>query len=105
MNWFFKSEFERLKKDKTLEKHLNIVPLTVLTIAELEQLEPYLKETPFHIHIDRWLAQFDNEDHLGFGAYLQLLETNEYRPHQFMEEQFEQIKTDLQEYFASHGAE
>ena len=101
MNWFFKSEFERLKKDKLLMKHLNIVPLTVLTIAELEQLEPYIKETPFQIHIDRWFAQFGNQDHLGFGAYLQFLEKNEYCPHEFMEEQFEQIKTDLQVYFTS----
>ncbi len=101
MNWLLKSEFRRFVENKRLKEPLKIMPLTVLTIAELEQLEPYLVDTSFCLHLERWIAQFGNEDHLGFGAYLQFLEKNAYRPHQFIEQQFEQIKTEFLEYFSS----
>ena len=103
MNWLLKSEFQRLVENKVLKESVEITPLTVLTIAELEQLEPYLFDTSFHVHLHKWITQFGNKDHLGFGAYLQLLEKNSYRPHQFMEQKFEQIKTEFLEYFSSHG--
>jgi hypothetical protein len=103
MNWLLKSEFQRLVENKALKESVEIMPLTVLTIAELEQLEPYLFDTSFYIHLHKWITQFGNKDHLGFGAYLQLLEKNAYRPHQFMEQQFEKIKTEFLEYFSSHG--
>ena len=45
------------------------MPLTVLTIDHLEQLEPCLNDTPFYTHLDRWLQQFERNPVRGFGEY------------------------------------
>ena len=52
MNRFLDSEFQRLVTYNDLQEHLEIMPLTVLTIENLESLEPYLSDTPFHAHLD-----------------------------------------------------
>ena len=56
LNQFLDSEFQRLVADNDLEDHLKIMPLTVLTIEDLEFLEPYLRDTPFHAHLDKWIT-------------------------------------------------
>ena len=73
MNWFLDSEFQRMVKREHLQNHLEIMPLTVLTITDLEFLEPYLSDIPFHVHLDEWIAQFKKEPHLGFNVYLNSL--------------------------------
>ncbi len=57
MNRFLDSEFQRFVTFNDLEEHLEIMPLTVLTIEDLENLEPYLSDTPFHVHLDQWITQ------------------------------------------------
>ena len=56
MNRFLDSEFQRLVTYNDLQEHLEIMPLTVLTIENLESLEPYLSDTPFHAHLDDWIT-------------------------------------------------
>lgn len=103
MNWFLNSEFQRLVKKNDLKKHLEVKPLTVLTTADLEQLEPYLKETPFYNHLDKWLVQFQNADHLSFSAYLRSPSAGMPRKNLFVKQQLCQIKTEILGYFSSQG--
>ena len=56
MNWFLNLEFQRLMEDVHREEDLDIKPLTVLTIEDLESLEPYLNHTPFHVYLDKWVS-------------------------------------------------
>ena len=67
MNWFLNSEFQRFVKNNALQKHLEIMPLTVLTVEELEELEPWLNDTPFYTHLDRWLEQFNQNNVRGLA--------------------------------------
>ena len=62
LNWFLNSEFQRFVQPNDLEDYLEIMPLTVLTIEDLEFLEPYLRDTPFHAHLDKWITQFFNRN-------------------------------------------
>ena len=57
MNRFLDSEFQRLATYNDLQAHLEIMPLTILTIEDLESLEPYLSDTP---HSIRSLRRLDN---------------------------------------------
>ena len=103
MNWFLDSEFQRMVKQDNLEKHLEIMPLTVLTITDLEFLEPYLGDTPFYAHLDEWIAQFEREPHLGFNAYLYSLMGERYRENLFMNQEFKRIISDTMNYLSARG--
>ena len=46
MNWFLDLEFQRLLEDIHRMENLDIMPLTVLTIEDLESLEPFLSHAP-----------------------------------------------------------
>ncbi len=73
MNRYLDSEYERLMKGIELKGDLNIKPLTVLTIEDLESLEPYLSDTPFHVHLDNWMqwrASRNSNDKLSFSSFL-----------------------------------
>ena len=54
MNWFWDTEFKSLKRQNILMEHIEVMPLTILTIADLESLEPYLNDKPFYAHLDEW---------------------------------------------------
>ena len=102
INRFLNSEFQRIVKRDTLVEHLQIMPLTVLTIEDLELLEPYLSDTPFHVHLDKWIAQFAQSGSiLGFRAYLYSLIRRMPRKHSFMDQEFDQITADMMEKFDS----
>ena len=108
MNWFLNSEFERLMGDINLEVNLDIKPLTVLTIQDLESLEPYLSDTPFHAYLDKWLewkASVRSNDKLSFSTYLYPLLKENPRDNTFYDQEFNRIQTDLMNYFSERGVE
>ena len=55
MNWFLNLEFQQLMADIHRKANLDIKPLTVLTIEDIESLESHLSHTPFHVHLDKWM--------------------------------------------------
>ena len=104
MNRFFDSEFQKIMKRYSLLKHLEIMPLTVLTIMDLESLAPYMSDKPFYAHLDEWLDWFKENRHLlGFTPYLYNLISNDPRKDPFMDTGFDRITTDSMNYFTSHG--
>lgn len=104
INRFLNSEFQRILKRDTLAEYLKIMPLIVLTIMDLELLEPYLSNIPFHTHLDKWIAQFDQSDSLlGFSAYLYSLIRRMPRKHSFMDQEFDRIAANMMEKFDSWG--
>lgn len=105
MNEIFNSEFQRLKSCIVLEEKVNIMPLTVLTIDELEDLEPYLKDIPLHVHLEKWLQVFNLNQSLPFSEYLRSLREREQRENTYMYQKFKCIHADMMEFFSSHGLE
>ena len=103
MNWFLDSEFQSLKQQDCLMEDLKVMPLTVLTIMDLESLEPYMIDKPFHAHLDEWLNQFKENDVSGFRSYLRRMMMSDPREHTFMDQRFAQITPDVQGYFSSRG--
>ncbi len=103
MNWFLNSEFQSLKQRKYLMKNLKIMPLTVLTIMDIESLEPYMIDKPFHAHLDEWLNLFKEKDVSVFRSYLYPLMMSDSREHTFMDQRFAQITSGVQGYFSSRG--
>ena len=104
MNWFLDSEFQRLVKRNALKKHLEIMPLTVLTIDNLESLEPYLSDTPLHAHLDKWITQvFYDDTSSPFSEYLRRLREREARQNTFINQELQRIHADMMEYFSSRG--
>ena len=103
MNWFLNSEFQSLVQQNYLMEHLEVMPLTVLTIMDLESLEPYMIDKPFHAHLDEWLDRFQGNDIEGFRSYLYRLMRNGPSEHSFMDQEFNRIRSDVQDYFSSHG--
>ena len=103
MNWFLNLEFQSLKQQKYLMKDLRVMPLTVLTIMDLESLEPYMIDKPFHAHLDEWLNQFKEKDVRVFRSYLYPLMMSDPREHTFMDQRFDQITFDVQRSFSSWG--
>jgi len=78
------------------------MPLTVLTIDDLEDLEPYLRDTPLHSHPDEWITQVFNTDKAyPFSHYMNSLGYK--RENIFIEQEFIRIRTDMMEFFSAHG--
>lgn len=84
-------------------KNLKIMPLTVLTIMDIESLEPYMIDKPFHAHLDEWLNLFKEKDVSVFRSYLYPLMMSDSRKHTFMDQRFAQITSGVQGYFSSRG--
>ena len=106
MNRVLYSEFQRFVKHNHLKKHLEIMPLTVLTIEDLESLEPYLSDTPFHDHLYQWITQFffDRRPY-PFSEYLSFLRKTEkkVRQNEYMEQEVRQIGVDIDAYLSNLG--
>ena len=105
MNRYFNFEFKNIVRYCDLKPHLKIMPLSVLTVEDLEYLEPYLKDTPLHVHLDNWLQVFNRNESLPFGEYLRYLREREPRENPYIEQEFKRIHADIMEYFTSRGVE
>ncbi len=103
MNTFLNAEFQRLVRYNVLKKHLHDLCLTVLTITNLEDLEPYLCDKPFHAHLETWLQEFEKDEFFSFSQYLWSLRQNEARENSHVDNEFEQIISNMGEYFSSHN--
>ena len=106
MNRYLDSEFERLMKYTNLKKNLDIKHLTVLTIEDLESLEPYLSHTAFHVHLDKWMQwQAYGNDKLPFSAYLYSVLQENPPQNTFYDRKFNEIHADIMTYFTERGVE
>lgn len=104
MNWYLNLEFRRFVKYNDLKKHLQVMPLTVLTIDDLERLEAYLPDTPFHKHLDRWIKQvFQPCPALPFSEYFRSLTTKGVRENTNIEQEVSQIRAERDLYFSLRG--
>ena len=108
MNRYLDSEFEQMVKCTDLKEDLDIKPLTVLTIEDLESLEPYLNDTPFHVHLDNWIqwrASRSSNDKLSFSSFLYHLLKEDPRDNAFIDQKFNQINAEIMDYFTERGVE
>ena len=104
MNRFLDSAFQQFVKCDDVRKDMAIMPLTVLTIADLEDLEPYLSDKPFHAHLNEWITQvFESNKSFPFSQYLRSLMETELRQNSHMGQEAERIHSDRLEYFSLHG--
>jgi hypothetical protein len=105
MSWFLDSEFQCFKNRNNLEDHLKIMPLTVLTIEDLEFLEPYLSDTPFHVHLEKWIQiATRNRQYNGcpFIEYLCRFRDRGVRQNTYIDQEFSKIRANIEKYFSSH---
>ena len=106
MNWLLNSEFRDMMDGVNLMGHVKVMPLTVLTIEDIELLEPYLRNRPFHVHLNEWIAQFNPEKSVrGFSAYLYPLIQSESCEDSFMNQKYNRLMSDVMNYFSSRGLE
>ena len=106
MNRFLDSKFKRLVTCNDLKDHLDIMPLTVLTVEDLESLEPYLSDRPFHAHLDDWITQFfSTNKSFPFNEYLRRLREREMRHNTYMEHEARQMRGTIEEYFSARGVD
>ena len=108
MNWFLDLEFQRLLKDIDPVENLDIKPLTVLTIEDLESLEPYLSDTPFHAHLDKWIewrTEVKGNEKLSFSSFLFSLLKEAPRENTFFDQRFNEIHSEMMTYFTERGVE
>ena len=83
---------------------MDIKPLTVLTIEDLEFLEPYLCDTPFHAHLEKWRTQFfECNDLLPFQAYLSSLRSTKVYQDTYIDREVKKLSDDIKEYFAARS--
>ena len=103
MNQVLNSKFEVEVQNECLMEHLEVMPLTVLTIMDLELLEPYMQDKPLHARFDEWLDWIENKPRVGFTAYMHDLIDEERRNNQFIDQGFDQFHSEMQKYFLSRG--
>lgn len=104
MNRFFDMEFQRFVNLDELKDDLEIMPLTVLTIDNLEDLEPYLHDTPFHVHLKKWMQIFTvNKPNKSYPFSHYLTSLGHQRENVYMNREHDRIMNDTEEFFASRG--
>ena len=104
MNKILDSEFQSEVQHKYLMEHLEVMPLTVLTINDLELLEPYIHDKPPYIRLDEWLGFFENNyRRVSFTSYMHDLINKEPRNNQFMDQGFDRIAKEGQQFLLSKG--
>ena len=87
-------------------ENLDVMPLTVLTIEDLESLEPFLSHTPLHVHLDEWMQwQASGNDKLPFSAYLYPLLQENSPQNTFYDQKFDEIQANIMTYFTERGVE
>lgn len=96
MNWLLNSEFKDMRDGINRIGHVEVMPLIVLTVEDIELLEPYLNNIPFHVHLEEWITQFNPEKSVrGFSAYLYPLIQRDVRENTFMDEKYNQLMSDV----------
>ena len=105
MNKLLDLEFQQFVRYSALTKGPKIMPLTVLTIEDLETLEPYLSDKPLHEHLDSWLTIFCENKSYQFSQYLNSLMGKELRENTHIDREFERILSEIKTYFSVHGLE
>lgn len=108
MNWFLNLEFQRLMKDIHRETDLDIKPLAVLMIEDIESLEPYLSDTPFHVHLDKWIewrTEVKSNEKLPFSSFLFPLLQENPPENTFFDQKFNEIHSEMMTYFTERGLE
>ena len=108
MNWFLNLEFQRLMKDIYREADLDIKPLAVLTMEDLESLEPYLSDIPFHVHLGKWIewrTEVESNEKLSFSSFLFPLLKEDPRENTFFDQRFNEIRSEMMTYFTDRGVE
>ena len=103
MNQVLNSKFEAEVQKESLGDHLEVMPLTVLTIMDLELLEPYIQDKPLNARLDEWLDWLKDNPRIGFTAYLHDLINKEQRDNQFMDQGFDRIAKEGQQFLLSKG--
>ena len=103
MNQVLNSKFEVEVQKDNLMGHLEIMPLTVLTLMDLELLEPYIHDIPLNARLDEWLNWLNGNPRIGFTAYMHDLINKEQRDNQFMDQGFAQFQSEVQRYFLERG--
>ena len=94
-------EFQRFVNLDELKDDFEIMPLTVLTIDNLEDLEPYLHDTPFHIHLEKWMQIFTGNKSYPFSHYL--ISLGHQRENAYMNREQDRIVASTKEYFSARG--
>ena len=87
-------------------EHLEVMPLTVLTIKDLESLEPYISSPPFHIHLNKWRQWQDvakGNNKLPFSAYLYSLLVQNPPEDTFYDRKFGQLHSEMMTFFIEKG--
>ena len=101
MNWYLDRQFQGIFKQGSIPSDLEVAPLSVLTSADLEYLEPYLTDTPFHKHLDDWIEFYQRNGKCPtFSAYVHTLRKRDLHRNQYMEQQYNQIKSDISQFFS-----
>ena len=100
MNWYLDWQLKRILKRSNIPLDL-VAPLSVLTSLDLEYLEPYLTDTRFHKHLDDWIEFYQQNGKLPtFSAYVHTLRKRDLHRNQYMEQQYNQIKSDISQFFS-----
>ena len=106
MNWYLDRQFRLIFKQDSIQSGLKVAPLSVLTSSDLEHLEPYLTDTPFHKHLDNWIEFYRrNKEIPSFHLYVHTLLNEDLRRNQYMKQQFEEIKSDISQFFSQRGVQ
>ena len=104
MNWYLDWQLQQILKRDSIRSDLEIAPLSVLTISDLEYLEPYLTDTPFHKHLDYWNELFqENMKVIAFRSYVYTLRKRDVRNNEFIEQRYDQIRSEMLEFFEHQG--
>ena len=105
MNWYLDRQLQRILPD-SIRSDLEVAPLCVLTSLNLEHLEPYLTDTPFHVHLDNWIEFYQQKDKiLAFRSYLHGIRTREPRKNQYIKQKFDQFGSEMVQFFSQHGVQ
>ena len=103
MNQVLNSKFEAVVQKENLVGYLEVMPLSVLTIMELELLEPYMQDKSLNARLDEWLDWLKENPRFGFTAFMHDMINKEQRINQFMDQGFAQFHSEVQRYSLERG--
>lgn len=104
MNDVLNSKFRDELQQQYLMKQLEVMPLTVLTIYDLELLEPYLQDKPLYTRLDEWFDLWnENNRRVNFNAYLFDLLNKRFRSNEHFDKEFAKIRSEGDQFLAAHG--